>query len=190
MPWRSQSLPISRQRSFWLGNARSQSCRRVKAACLAASVEVEIDAGGLGDHHLERDPPQVSLGLREVAGDIDRERCVKFAHDRQREIPVVTIAVVEGEGGETPREISFAHPAVHLVHGDDVDAARPQVGEDRAQEFWRDFEMAVGLKRHLACRPHVMQHENAADAGENRAKQVVRTGEIKRFQAGADDVAA
>jgi hypothetical protein len=35
-----------------------------------------------------------------------------------------------------------------------------------------------------------MQHENAADAGEDRAKQTMRTGDIERFQAGADDLVA
>jgi hypothetical protein len=35
-----------------------------------------------------------------------------------------------------------------------------------------------------------MEHENAADAGENRSKQMMGAGEVKRFQAGADDVAA
>jgi ribosomal protein L35 len=50
--------------------------------------------------------------------------------------------------------------------------------------------MAVGLKGGIAGWAHMMQHENAADAREHRAKKVVRTGQIKRFQAGADDVAA
>ena len=79
---------------------------------------------------------------------------------------------------------------MHLVHGDDVDVLRTQVSQDRAQEFWRDLEVAVGLERRFTRRPHVMQHENAADAGEHRLKQPMCTGEIKHFQAGADDVAA
>jgi hypothetical protein len=130
------------------------------------------------------------FGLRKVAGDIDSKRCVKFAHDRQREIAVVAIAVVEGESGKAPREVALAHPAMQLVHTNDVDIARTEVDKDRTQEFWRDFEVAVGLESFLARRPDVMQHENAADAGEDRAKQAMCAGEVKRFQAGADDAAA
>ena len=126
----------------------------------------------------------------EIAGDIDRERCVKFPHHRQREIPVVAIAVVEGEAGKTPREVALGQPPMHFVHGDDVDAARAQMGKHRAQEFRRDFEMAVGLELGVARRADMMQHENGADAGEDRPQQMMRAGEIKRFQSGADDVVA
>ena len=40
MPWREHSAEISRWRSCSPGSARSQSCIRSKAACLAAGVEV------------------------------------------------------------------------------------------------------------------------------------------------------
>ena len=89
-----------------------------------------------------------------------------------------------------PREVALRQPAVKFIHSDDVDAARAQMGKHRAQELRRDFEVAVGLKGGVSCRAHVVEHENAARAGKNRAKQAVHAGETKRFQAGADDGAA
>ena len=50
-----------------------------------------------------------------------------------------------------------------------------------------DLEMTVGLERAVAARAHVVQHENGADACEDRPQQMMRAGEIQRFQPGADD---
>jgi hypothetical protein len=36
----------------------------------------------------------------------------------------------------------------------------------------------------------MMQHENGADSRENRSQQMMRSGEVKRLQSGADDVLA
>ena len=102
-------------------------------------------------------------------------------------VAVVAIAVVEGEAGETAGEIALDQPLMHLVHGDDVDAARAQMAEHRAQEVGRDLQMPVRLERAVALRPHMVQHEDRADAGEDRAQQDMRPGEVKRFQSGADN---
>ena len=136
---------------------------------------------------LQRDPPQPPGAFGEIAGDIDGERRVKFAHHRQREIAVVAIAVVEGETGETPREIAFGKPLMHFVHGDDVDVERAQMRQHRAQEFRLDLEMTVGLELGVARRAHMVQHENGADACEDRPQQMMRAGEVERFQSGADN---
>ena len=79
---------------------------------------------------------------------------------------------------------------MRLVHGDDVDVARPKVRQHHAQEFRRDLEVMIGLERGVATRPDMVQHEDGADARENRVHQMVRAGEIQRFQARADDVVA
>ena len=180
-PWRAHSAAISRCRSCSPGRLRSQSCSRSKAACLAAGVEVSrrvgdaadrgFDRGGLGDHPLQRDPPQPAGAFGEIAGDIDGEGRVKFAHHRQREIAVVAIAVVEGEAGEAPREIAFGQPLMHLVHGDDIDVERAQMRQHRAQEFRLDLEMVIGLELGVAARADMVQHENGADACEDRPQQ-------------------
>jgi hypothetical protein len=47
--------------------------------------------------------------------------------------------------------------------------------------------MMVGLERHVAARPHVMQHEDGADAGEQRTQQMMRPGQGQRAEARADD---
>ena len=146
-----------------------------------------FDRGGLGDHPLQRDPPQPAGAFGEIAGDIDGEGCVEFAHHRQREVAVVAIAVVEGEAGEAPREIALRQPLMRLVHGDDVDVERAQMRQHRAQEFRLDLEMMIGLELGVAARADVVQHENGADACEDRPQQMMRAGEIKRFQPGADD---
>ena len=62
--------------------------------------------------------------------------------------------------------------------------------QHRAQEFRRDFEMAIGLEFAVALWTDMVQHENRADTGEDRTKQMMRAGEIKRFQSGANDVVA
>ena len=59
--------------------------------------------------------------------------------------------------------------------------------QHRAQEFRLDLEMTVGLELGVAARADVVQHENGADACEDRPQQVMRTGEVQRFQSGADD---
>ena len=160
--------------------------RRVAAPPIAS-----FDRGGLGDHHLQRDPPQPAGAFGEIAGDIDGEGRVKFAHHRQREIAVVAIAVVEGEAGEAPREIAF---------GSAADAPRPwlTMSMSRARRCASiarrnsgvDLEMMVGLEFGVAARADMVQHENGADACEDRPQQIMRAGEIQRFQSGADDVVA
>jgi len=128
--------------------------------------------------------------LREIAGDIDRERCVKFAHHGKRVIAIVAISVVEGETGEAPREVAFGQPSMQLVYGDDIDVARAKMRQRRAQEIRRHLRMTIGLEFVRARRADVMQHENRADAGEDRAKQMMRAGEVERSQSGADDAVA
>ena len=122
--------------------------------------------------------------------DVDGHGGVKLPHHRQREIPVVAIAVVEREAGEAPRKIAIDQPLMHLVHGDDVDVVRPKMRQHHAQEFRRDLEVMIGLEFGIAARPDVVQHENGADAREQRPHQMMRAGEIQRFQASADDVVA
>jgi hypothetical protein len=59
--------------------------------------------------------------------------------------------------------------------------------EHRAQEVGLDLEMVIGLEFGTAAGADVVQHENGADACEDWPQQVMRTGEIKRFQSGADN---
>ena len=111
---RAQPVVQAVERSL-LGGRR----RGIEAGRNAA--DLDLDRGGPGDRPLQRDPPQPADALGEIAGDIDGEGRVKFAHHRQREIPVVAIAVVEGEAGKAPRKVALGQPPMHLVHGDDVD---------------------------------------------------------------------
>ena len=136
---------------------------------------------------LERDPPQPAGAFGEIARDIDGEGRVKFTHHRQGEIAVVAIAVVEGEAGEAPREIALGESLMHLVHGDDIDIEGAKMRQHRAQEFRLDLEMVIGLKLAVAARADVVQHENGADTCEDWSQQVMRAGEVQRFQSGADD---
>ena len=147
----------------------------------------DFDRGGLVDHPLQRDPPQPAGAFGEIAGDIDGERRVEFAHHRQREIAVVAIAVVEGEAGEAPREIALGEPLMHLVHGDDVDVEGAKMRQHRAQKFRLDLEMVVRLELGVAARADMMQHENGADACEDWSQQDMRAGEVKRLQPGANN---
>ena len=62
-----------------------------------------------------------------------------------------------------------------------------QMRQHRAQEFRLDLEVMIGLEFAVAARADVVQHENGADARENRSHQMMRAGEVKRFQSGADD---
>ncbi len=50
--------------------------------------------------------------------------------------------------------------------------------------------MMIGLKRHFATGANVMQHEDCAGAAEDRPQQMMRAGDIKRFETCADDVTA
>ena len=47
--------------------------------------------------------------------------------------------------------------------------------------------MMIGLERAVAARADVVQHENGADACEDWSQQMMRAGEVKRFQSGADN---
>ena len=127
---------------------------------------------GRGDHPLQRDPPQPARAFGEFAGDIDRERRVEFAHHRQREIAIVAIAVVEGEAGEAPREIALGQPPLRFVQGDDdrcparADAPASRAGIPASTSRWR-----LGWNSASRRGPDVVQHENGADAGEDRTQQ-------------------
>ncbi len=136
---------------------------------------------------LQRNPPQPPGACGEIAGDVNGERRVKFPHHGKRVIAVVAVAVVEGETGEAPREIAFGKPLMHFVHGDDVDVERAQMRQHRAQEFRLDLEMMVGLKLGAAAGADMVQHENGADACEDWSQQIMRAGEVERFQSGADN---
>jgi hypothetical protein len=52
------------------------------------------------------------------------------------------------------------------------------MSEHGAQEGRCHFKVMIGLEPGLAGRADLVQHENAADAGEDRAKQAMRAGEI------------
>ena len=150
--------------------------RGIETGCRAA--DPGFDRGRPGDHPFQRRPPQPAGALGEIAGDVDGHGCVKLPHDRQREIPVVAIAIVEGEAGEAPRKIAIDQPLMHLVHGHDVDPMRPKMRQHHAQEFRRDFEAIIGLETGVATRPDMVQHENRADAREQRSHQTMRAGKI------------
>ena len=59
--------------------------------------------------------------------------------------------------------------------------------QHRPQELRLDLEMMIGLKRAVAPRADVVQHENDADTCEDWSQRVMRSGEVQRFQSGADD---
>src|SRR2546421_12138142 len=105
-----------------------------------------FDCAGVGDRPFERDPPQLARTLREVAGDVDGERCVKFPHYGKREIASVSIAIVKCEAGEAPREIALDQPLMHLVDGDQVNAAQANMRQNCTQKFRCDLEVTIGLE--------------------------------------------
>ena len=76
---------------------------------------------------------------------------------------------------------------MHLVHGDDVDIEVTKMRQHRPQEFRLDLEMMIGLKPAVAAGADVVQHENGADTREDWSQQVMRAGEVQRFQSGAND---
>ena len=186
----------SRCRSCSPGSARSQSCSRSNASVLRrrrcieprhAELRSRFDLRPLAItrssaiHH-SRPVPSANRWRHRRPGRVE------FAHHRQRKFAIVAIAVVEGEGGEAAREMALHQPPMQFVHADNVDIARAQMAQRGAQESGVDLEVPVRLERGLAGRPHVVQHENGADARQERAQQVVRPAEIERFQPGADDV--
>ena len=75
---------------------------------------------------------------------------------------------------------------MRLIHADDVDVERAQMRQHRAQEVRRDLEMMVGLERVGTPRADMMQHEDGADARENRPQQDMRTRKIQRLHPGSD----
>jgi hypothetical protein len=71
-----------------------------------------------------------------------------------------------------------------------VSMSRVKMRKHRAQKFRRNVQMPIGLEFSVPGRPDMVQREDGADAGKDRARQMMRTGEIKCFQPGADDVVA
>lgn len=133
------------------------------------TVANDFDGLGAGDGALQRLPPQPAGAFGEIAGDIDRERRVVFAHHGECVVAVVAIAVVEGEAGEAAREVALNHPAMRFIHRYDIDVERADMRQHLAQEIGRDFEMTVGLEQAAARRANVMQHEDGADARQGSA---------------------
>ena len=62
--------------------------------------------------------------------------------------------------------------------------------QHRAQEFRRDLEMTIGLELRTMGWADMVQHENGTETCENWPQQIMRPGEVKRFQSGTDDVVA
>ncbi len=154
------------------------------------AADLGLDVLCIRDRALKRDPPQPSRAGGKIARHVDGVRGVELAKHRQRMVAVVAIAVVQREGRKAAREIPVGKAPIHFVHGDDVDLAGAQMRQHRAQESRLDFEVMVGLEGPRIARADMMQHEDGADARENRPQQMVRAGEIQRFQAGADHGAA
>ncbi len=150
------------------------------------AVADDLDHVGFGDDALQRHPPQPSVAIGEIAGDIDRERRILRAHHRQRVVAVVAITVVESETGEAAGEIALPHPAVRFVHGNDVHAERACTSTSR-KNARRDFEVPVGLEHIVAGGTDVMQHEDGADARQDRPQHMMRAGEVQRVEADAED---
>src|SRR5262249_31107597 len=59
--------------------------------------------------------------------------------------------------------------------------------DDAGEEFRRDLEQTVRLKRVVTRRPHVMQVQDRADAAEYRLQDGVGAAEIQSLEAAADD---
>jgi hypothetical protein len=154
---------------------------------LDLAAEAEGDLVVAGDRELEREPPQPAGALRKAGRDEDGERRRVALEDRIRPDLVVAIAVVERDAGEAAGEIALDQPAMHLVERDDLDLLLAQQGEGLLEEFGRDLEQAVGLELVGASGANVMQHQDRADAGEERPHQQVRPAEVQRFQSRADD---
>src|SRR5262249_6260591 len=107
--------------------------------------------------------------------------------DRIGPLLVVAVAVVEGDAGETTAEILLREPAVHLVERDQIDILAAQPTDDAREKLRRDLELPVRLETVAPRRTHVMQHQDRADAADERAHQPVRTAEIERLESEADD---
>ena len=60
----------------------------------------------------------------------------------------------------------------------------------RAQKVRRDFEVAVGLKQIVAGRAHMMEHEDGADARQQRPQHAMRACKIQGVKSGANNVVA
>ncbi len=164
--------------------------RRAGIEADARAADFDLDRRRLGDHHLQRDPPQPAGAFGEIAGDVDGGGCVEFTQDRQREIAIVAIAVVEREAGEASRKVAFDQTLMHLVHGDNIDSLRPKMRQHGAQEPGRDLQMPVGLEFAVMTGANMVQHENGPHAREDRPQQMMGAGEVKCFQSGANDVVA
>src|ERR1700726_4246806 len=79
---------------------------------------------------------------------------------------------------------------MHFVQRDDIDVARTQVRQHGAREFRLDLQVTIGLELGVSARADMVQHENRADAREDRPQQIMRPAEVKRSQSGPDDVVA
>ena len=152
-----------------------------------AAVDDQPDALVLGDHRLEREPPQLAEPVGKAGRHIDRERHLRGFEDRISVLQDVAIAVVEGEADEAAAKIARGQAAVHLVERDHVDARAAQQLDHAGQKPRRDFKEPIGLEAVGPRRPHVMHGQNGADAAHQRLQRPMRAGKIQRFQPAADD---
>jgi hypothetical protein len=96
-------------------------------------------------------------------------------------------SVIEGDAGEAAAEVALREAAVHLVQGDDVDRLAAQPFDRLQQEFGRNFQPLVRPKFAAAGRPHVVEHQDRADAFEKGPQQRMGSAEIERVESGAND---
>src|SRR5262249_52514931 len=110
------------------------------------------------DDPRERLPPDLRGPLRETRADIDGERRAMLPEDRQRELEIVAVAVVEGDRDPAS---STARASDKLVHRDEAPALLHEVAEESIEEFRGDREQRIRVEA-AYLRPHMVERDDEA----------------------------
>src|SRR5271166_2314552 len=158
------------------GNARA-------IETLLLSIDQQLDAFVAGNDGLERQPPELAEPIGKAGWDVDRKRHLMLLEDRIGPVQRIPVAIVYGDAYETPTQISSGKTTVHFVEADEIEPRAAQPAHNVFEEARPYFEKPVRLKAVEPGRAHMMQSQDNAEPGNERAHEVVSGAEIQRLEA-------
>ena len=131
---------------------------------------------------LDHLPPQIDRAVDQPRRDVDGDRRAVLFQDRQRLGQIVAIGVVGGDRCEAPGAPALRQASQRLVQRDELIAVGLHVRDQRIEKVRRDVEMPVEAMRLSRMGGDAVQHQDRADAADQRSRQPGQPGKGKTVQ--------
>ncbi len=153
------------------------------------SRQVQVaDAHTLRATHrlLQFAPPEPPVSQREIRGDEQRPGRAAAGQNRGRDVPIVTVAVVEREHGEGPLRFRPCETLRHGLEAHDLEVEGVEHIEAGLKILGRHLQQSIRREAGCGRRPDMMEREDhAAPPGE--AGPGMRLDQVAPVEPGGDD---